>query len=333
MLSKIPEEPKIRFTGRLEELKLEKLRITDGMTVRNLWIQIKERKEVLEIKKQLSKKFGLSLSSIERLVSGRGSISIEFVNEVLELWKIYCKPSDEKVKQVVSELEENSIIKGNSNSTPVVLPKFLTPKLSYLIGSLRDGSLPEVYNNQYEIQFSQLNVEWLENVIKPTIKDVFGFETEVEKYGNQTPRIKIYSKPVYFFIKKFFDCPERLQVTWEIPKIIRNSPLEIKKWFIRGFFDSEGEVNIKQKRITIHHSWDGTIPIVLEQLKNILENDFQIKSKVSKPHKEKNFPSFDLRIRKEDIWLFYDKIGTCHSEKEKKFQEMKELLTAHSLAV
>jgi len=72
--------------------------------------------------------------------------------------------------------------------------------------------------------------------------------------------------------------------------------------------------------VVIHHSWNGQKPLVLEQLQEILLKEFGIQSKVSKPHKEKNFPSFDLTITKENVWLFYQKIGTSHPEKIFKFQ-------------
>lgn len=321
MYYKIPDEPKINLPQKFKKFEGENLRaIQIGTTVRNLWIQIKQRTDVSEIKRELSKEFGLSVSSIERLVSGGSSLPLKFVFKILEVWQEVVKPDKNKLHQVLQFIEENSVFKGNSNSKPVRLPEHLTPQLSYLIGSLRDGSLPEVYNNEYEIQFSQLNIDWLETVITPLIEKIFGIRVKVTSYGDQTPRIRIYSKPIYIFIKNFFEHPERLQVSWEIPNLIRSSPAEIKKWFIRGFFDSEGEINIRQKRLTIHHSWNGEIPLVLKQLHEILYQDFNIKSKISKPHKEKNFPSFDLRMDKENALLFYQNIGTSHPEKIKKFQ-------------
>lgn len=326
MLEIPQDKPKIELPNILTELSLEDLRITGVESIiRNLWIQVKQKIEVSEIKKKLSQKFNLSNSSIERLISGRGSLPIRFAKEICEIWKKTCNPSQEKIKQIEEILDELSVFKGNSNSTPVELPKFLTPKLAYLIGSLRDGSLPEVYNNQYEVQFSQKNTEWLEHVIIPIIEDAFKIKTGTKSYGEQTPRVRIYSKPIYIFIKRFFEHPKRLQVMWEVPTLIRNSPAEIKKWFIRGFFDAEGEINIKQKRIVIHHSWNGQDPIVLKQLQKILLKNFGINSKISKPHKERKFPSFDLTMSKENVWSFYQKIGTSHPEKITKFRLWKSL--------
>jgi len=328
-----PDEPEMKLPNLFTELSSEELRVT-GIEdiIKNLWVQIKRKTEVSTIKKSISKKFNLSISSIERLVSGRSSLPIQFVKEVYEIWKEICKPSQQRIEQIDRQLNEFSMFKGDSNSMPVTLPKALTPKLAYLLGALRDGSILTIYNNQYEVQFSQKNVKWLRNVIIPTIEEVFKIKTKVQRYGEQTPRIKVYSKPIYIFIKKVFKYPEKLQVTWEVPSLVMHSPLEIKRWFIRGFFDSEGEINIKQKRLVIHHSWNGENPVVLKQLQEILINDFGIESKISKPHKERNFPSFDLTIFKENILLFYQRIGTSHPQKIIKFQLLKGLLTAHSLA-
>jgi len=225
MLEIPPDKPRVKLPNIFLELASEDLRVTGvEKTIRCLWTKIKQKTGINEIKSYLSQKFNLSISSIERLISGRSSIQCSFVREIYEIWKETCKPSIMEIQQI-ENLLENSRFKGNSNSIPVLLPKFLTPKLAYLIGALRDGSLPQVYNNQYEIQFSQKNVEWLKQMIVPLIKQVFKINAKIQCYGKQTPRVKVYSKPIYVFIKKVFEHPEKLQVTWEVPSLIRNSPI------------------------------------------------------------------------------------------------------------
>ena len=157
----------------------------------------------------------------------------------------------------------------------------ISKNLSYLAGILRDGSLPKPYNNQYEIQVSQDNIEWLGRV-KKMLQILFPEKKiEIVKYGKQTPRIKIYSKEIYYNLVNLFEYPET-QNKWEIPTVIRNGSKEMKKWFITGFFDAEGEVPLSRQSgkykiwIRFHHSWDGERCIVLEQLKGILEKDFNI---------------------------------------------------------
>jgi len=173
--------------------------------------------------------------------------------------------------------------------------KIISKNLSYLAGILRDGSLPKPYNNQYEIQVSQDDMVWLKNV-KKRLQLLFPEkEIKIVKYGKQTPRIKIYSKEIYQKIIHLFEYPGT-QSKWEIPSIIRNGSKETKKWFIKGFFDAEGEVPLSKQNgkfkvwIRFHHSWDGEKCLVLEQLKQILENDFNINcGRVTGPKEEKNF--------------------------------------------
>jgi len=204
----------------------------------------------------------------------------------------------------------------------------ISKNLSYLAGILRDGSLPKPYNNQYEIQISQDDIEWLESV-KYKLQNLFPEKKiQIVKYGKQTPRIKIYSKEIYQKLINLFEYPGS-QCKWEIPLIIRNGSKETKKWFIKGFFDAEGEVPLsKQNRkykvwIRFHHSWDGNKCLVLEQLKKILEIDFKIQcGSVSGPKKEKNFPSFDLAIYGDNIHKFFKQIGTFHPKHVKRLNVM-----------
>jgi len=83
----------------------------------------------------------------------------------------------------------------------------ISKKLSYVAGILRDGSLPKPYNNQYEIQVSQDNMEWLEKA-KEILQKLFPKKKiKISKYGKQTPRIKIYSKEIYQNLVELFEYP------------------------------------------------------------------------------------------------------------------------------
>jgi hypothetical protein len=57
------------------------------------------------------------------------------------------------------------------------------------------------YNNQYEIQFSQQNTEWLEHVIIPLIENVFKIKTVVKSYGGQTQESKYILNRSIFSLK------------------------------------------------------------------------------------------------------------------------------------
>lgn len=122
----------------------------------------------------------------------------------------------------------------------------------------------------------------------------------------------------------------RTQNRWQIPSVILGGSKEVKKQFIRGFFDAEGEVPLSKNQsgrykiwIRFHHSWDGNSCSVLEQLKKLLEKDFGIQcGKVTGPKKEKKIPSFDLAIYGQNVCKFVKKIGTAHPRHIKRLKVM-----------
>lgn len=203
----------------------------------------------------------------------------------------------------------------------------ISKELAYIAGMLRDGSISKSNNNLYEIQISQKNIEFLKKIMK-IMKKVFPNEKiRLVKYGRQTPRIKMYSKAVYLKLRNLLEY-QGAQSRWSIPSCIKDAPKEVKKYFIRGFFDAEGEVPLSLNQsgnyktwIRFHHSWDGEKCIVLQELKEILENDFEIKcGKVTNPKNEKNFPSFDLMIYGKNAKKFMKEIGTFNPKHLERFK-------------
>lgn len=203
----------------------------------------------------------------------------------------------------------------------------MTRKLAYLAGALRDGSLPEPYNNLYEIQFSQKNRKWLRR-IKNFLEELFPEkDIKIVQYGKQTPRIKIYSKRIYLELLDLLEFKGD-QSLWRVPSCIRNGSKEIKRWHLKGFFDAEGEVPLSRNQsrkykvwVRFHHSWKGRACLVLKDLKRILEEDFRIEcGEVSGPKEETNAPSFDLAIYGENAKEFYERIGTLHPNHKRRFK-------------
>ena len=203
----------------------------------------------------------------------------------------------------------------------------ISKNLAYIAGLLRDGSISKSRNNLYEIQISQKDRNFLNRVFR-IMKRVFPEEKiKLVQYGKQTPRIKIYSKKIYFEIIELLEYPG-VQSRWSVPSCIKDAQKEIKKYFIRGFFDAEGEVPLSLNQsgkfkvwVRFHHSWDGNKCIVLKEIKKILENDFGIQcGKISGPKKEKNIPSFDLMIYGEHAKKFMREIGVFHPKHKKRFR-------------
>jgi len=210
--------------------------------------------------------------------------------------------------------------------------------LAYLAGILRDGSLPKPYNNLYEVQISQSNMEFLENVRKIFLNVFAGSKPRLYKYGNQTPRIKVYSKEIHGYLVNILEYPGT-QVKWKIPSFVISGNKETKRRFLQGFFDAEGEIPLSRNSggnykiwARFHHSWDGANCVVLEQTKAILEEDFKIMcGKVSGPKIEKKFPSFDLAIYGSNVKEFISLVKPLNPKHVRRWKKQNKATTTQSL--
>ena len=119
--------------------------------------------------------------------------------------------------------------------------------LAYLLGAIRDGSLPKPSNNKYEVTFAcDWYRPWLTEIILNKVKNTFELPSEkikiyeVWSHKSKKPyfRLKVYSKKLYQRIREFY--PESNQELWTTPKIIKNSNLELQIEYIKGFYDAEG---------------------------------------------------------------------------------------------
>jgi len=151
------------------------------------------------------------------------------------------------------------------------------------------------------------------------------------------------------FLSKIFCHPFGKQVTWTIPHWLLSSPKEIKKWFIRGFYDSEGGCGRvetvfprypwqSQHKIKIYLSSFNKRCEVLECLKIILKNDFNINSEVKRYRSSNNrskLNTFYLEIKNiKDKLKFIDKIGSSHPEKLRHLNFLKRMiLNSYKFAV
>lgn len=128
------------------------------------------------------------------------------------------------------------------------LEKSLIDKdLAYLLGSIKDGSLPIISNNKFEVTFAcDFCRDWLSDVLTPKIKNVFGIDEQLIRiyecwsHKSKRPffRLKVYSKNLYEYLTKFY--PPGAQENWITPEIIKSSNSEIQKEYISGFYDAEG---------------------------------------------------------------------------------------------
>lgn len=325
-----PNEPKVKLPNYLTRITTGKMKedirlVGTEYMIRQLWREIKQDRRTKQIKESVCDELKISTPTLERFLSGRAPIPITALLKIIEHSNVMNK------EHVLEKAYQTSSFKAGTNSPVINLPKHLTPNLGYFIGAFRDGSLPQVYNREYTVEISQKEESWLRNTILPIMKHLFKIDTiKVTQYGRQMPRIRVYSKPLYLFVKEIFEFPPGSQATWRVPELIRMSHPEIKKWYVRGFFDAEGHIAKRKKRIEISQSWIDDSALVMHDLKEILL-ELGIRSKIIKrkipPHD--TYPQFNIRINLNDFYKFCNLIGSSHP---KKIKIMKMLAARKSLA-
>lgn len=207
-------------------------------------------------------------------------------------------------------------IKIKKNEVPKNLK--LNKNLSYILGVLAgDGYID--YSNQrraYHIGLSATDKEFVEKFRKSLfnffkIKSSNEFRKSRNKKWNAQYITRLCSKEACDFINSIGQFKKE---NWKIPEIIKNSDTDIKTAFLRGFFDSEGEIDKKSWRV-------GVTSMNLEGLKQIgklLESLGMrytiIKSKDNRPNTHQKYR---LRIHdKKSIKLFNNLIGFTIKRKQ-----------------
>lgn len=204
--------------------------------------------------------------------------------------------------------------------------------IAYIIGALRDGCFTK--NEKYyvyRIRIYQKNKEWLEKV-SDIFYNAFGKIPTIkhDKRDNVWCLI-LDSKSIFQKLVKISEFPGN-QRTWKLPKFISEASEEIKKEYIRGFFDAEGGVphiekkEQEQKNIRIYFSQVSEEALI--ELKRLIE-EFGIKcGKVSGPYFKKGFenPTYGLRIHGiSEVAKFSMIIGSLHPEKILRLNAIEEL--------
>ena len=121
---------------------------------------------------------------------------------------------------------------------------FVNEELSYLLGALRDGSLPKCSIKKEVTLAADLSEEWL-NEIAALASRVFSVPPERFKvyrvWTNKSTvpcfRLKIYSREVYELLAQH--CPPGNQAYWKTPEAVKAS-LNAKLAYLAGFYDAEG---------------------------------------------------------------------------------------------
>ncbi len=120
------------------------------------------------------------------------------------------------------------------NAASAHLPTLLSPQLVYLVGAIRDGTLAR--SGKYEISISQSTDDWLKT-LKYLICDIFQPSNEPAIRNN---RVTLSNRPIFEYLHRVFDIPIGKKGQWGTPRIIKNAPLSLQKYYLRGFYDADG---------------------------------------------------------------------------------------------
>ena len=233
------------------------------------------------------------------------------------------------------------------------IPKYMNPEMAYLAGALRDGAISKTgtqIGTKYYIAFCNSSYEWLQSVIKPILEKLFriNINAPFEDRKSTKYQIRIRKHGIVIFLSDLFEHPFGKQTEWETPNWILDAPEEIRKWYLRGFFDSEGGCGNVVKQME-KYPWQSVFYIgfygsslgekcqVLEDLKIILK-DFEISYEPIKrdnferrnSYKSKSNAFFFKITHFEDKIKFIERIGSSHPEKLNNLITLSKMIAAQS---
>lgn len=262
----------------------------------NANIELK-KKLGIETVSEYSKKHNINSGSLSYMLKGKRAIPLSLLDSV-NISKFRC------------------MIKGCSVS--IKIPKRLSPKLAYLIGLLRDGTVTKESKDEYVCAFYNTNRKLIET-FRDLTKELFSIDSEIKKHWNGVYRIRFRSRTLYHFLTLIFGITSN-QSIWDTPLIIKKSNDTIKLSYITGFFDAEGgcphlEKNIDKRKKNLYIKFVQKNKESLIFIKRFLE---------SKSIKTRSVYKQDqvwvLKIRNQSIPEFVKLIRSKHTDKSKRLK-------------
>lgn len=191
----------------------------------------------------------------------------------------------------------------------------LTPDKAYVLGTLcGDGCLK---SNRFQIKLSVLakDKEFVEEFVDCFFR-AYGIKKEpIEEERIQNGRAVCYTTVIIDSKQAYLDLERYGKFgvyVWRVPEQIRNGDEDIKKAFLRGYFNSDGSVDVKGHRVTAYSAnYKGVSDIV-----DLLE-DFGIKAKIYPNRKGEN-TYFHLYLHNWQNLNIFKEIGFSLSRKQEK---------------
>jgi len=198
------------------------------------------------------------------------------------------------------------IIKPPINTRKILKNSYkLNKEKAYILGTLcGDAYMHCTRRQSYQIGLDVTDKEFAYYFFS-CINNVYGLKPKSSLIKSRNPKwkqqykIRLCSKKVFEDLKKY-DKKEFKTFDWTVPNQILNSNNKIQASFLQAFFDSEGWVEVKEKRIRVISANKNAI----NQIKDLLTN---MKIRSTSIKKENNIV-ISVQDQK-SIKLFYKNIG------------------------
>lgn len=314
----IPEEPKIYLDNYLLKLVDKKDGIGHSLYLYNVekiveevWNEIKKNVIAREF---LPNELKIDTSPFYAIMKGKRGISIQQLYKLLILWKKLCNKNEIDVENKWNQIfKTNFLIASFSKPIKNKLPKFITPKLTYLTGWIVGDGCFDSAGNKERLKINEKNRGQLE-LIKSIVEELFGIKCYIRK-DNPGLCLRIFSKAVYRFFRNVLE----IQVG-KIPRFVWNLDCTNKSFFIRGVFDAEGDIdpNYLRSKIRISQNSKKFLKEMISLMKFV---DISANGPYGPNLGSRNGICYNIEIRKKsEILKFKQKIGTSHLEKSKKLE-------------
>lgn len=250
--------------------------------------------------------------------NARGNIRMKHLRELIEL----AGTSWEEIKPECMSLQAGTGIK---------LPKYVDERLAYFAGLIAgDG---DVSKSEWgvSIRFSN-GSESLRKKFKSLAKELFDIEAKESRQSNRVPAVRFHSKIVAQLLEKLGIPPSPKSSHLDIAPQLMVAPEEVLAAFIRGLFDCDGTVVVREK---------GSSYIKLDTTSERLAKKLQLAllrfgivshlrrrrragaiSEINGKQVVSKHDRWELKVYGENITKFAAFIGMEHPEKAKKLEKL-----------
>lgn len=269
----------------------------------------------LNIREFIPKKLNICSSTLYGYKNGRKAVPIQKVFKLLEIWEDKTGKSKKELEKKIEHLHElNFSYSTHSPHQKTILPEYISPKLTYLIGWMcGDGHLKKSHN--YLVKVSEKSKPQLKRVLKPLFKELFNVEVPIFRRYKGGYAIQIGSKPIFRFFKNVLNLE-----TGKIPGIVEDFKEKYLKHFLMGIFDSEGHVadDYLNSKIVISQKSKKFLEKIQSYFKKL---DTEFTGPYKAETKKGVWHMIQIR-KKSDILKFAEKFKTYHIDKQETLESL-----------